>query len=105
MAKLDSIIVKGLNSKNVKRCLLLNDLKSLFNKDGNIYFESKSLPSTYMTSQDRKNAGVAILLSSYCPIQITKFVIDPMVDTLFCVVYTRVHLLLYATFMLIPDPI
>lgn len=87
MAKLISFNVKGLNS-NTKRRLLLTDLKAHgaeivflqethFLKEGNFNFAKGLYPTVYSASQDRKRAGVAILISHLCPIQVTNSILDP----------------------------
>lgn len=87
MAKIISLNVKGLNS-NVKRRLLLTELKSQraeiafiqethFNKEGNFRFLQRLYPTVYVASQERKKAGVAILISHNCPLTVTDVITDP----------------------------
>lgn len=87
MAKLVSLNVKGLNS-NVKRRLLLTELKSSkadiafvqethFNRTANFAFARGLYPTVYMSLWDRKKAGVAILISRSCPLQVLESVSDP----------------------------
>lgn len=76
-----SLNVKGLNL-NVKRRLLLTDLKSFkanivfiqvthLVRAGIIAFTCRLYPTVFVSSQ------VAILMSQSCPIQITESIIDP----------------------------
>lgn len=87
MAKFFSLNVKGLNS-NVKWQLLLTELRASradiafiqethFDKDGNFHFAQWLYPRVYMASAARKKAGVAILLSHLCSIQVTHSISDP----------------------------
>lgn len=87
MAKIVSLNVNGLNF-NVKRSLLLTNLKSLkadivfiqethFNCEGSFAFNRRLYPTAYLAFQDMKKAGVAILISRSCPIQIVESIIDP----------------------------
>lgn len=85
MAKFISLNVKGLNS-NIKRRLLTEiktaraDIvflqKTHFKREGNFSFAKKYYPTAYLASTDRKKAGVAILISETCPIQITNSYLD-----------------------------
>lgn len=87
IAKLVSLNVKGLNA-TVKRHLLLTELRSLkanivmlqethFNKDGNFKFAQRLYPIAFQASQDRKKAGVVILVSRSWPLQVLKSISDP----------------------------
>lgn len=87
MAKLGSLNAKSLNS-DVKRHLLLTDLKSLkadivflqethFNWDGNFEFATNLYPMTYLALKEQKKAGVVILISRSCPIQVSECAVDP----------------------------
>lgn len=81
MAKLFTLNVKGLNS-NIKRRLLLTELRAAaadivflqethFNKECNFSFAKRYYPTAYLASADQKKAGVAILLATTCPFQVT----------------------------------
>lgn len=86
-AKLLSLNVKGRNS-NIKRHILLTELKfskadigfiqeTHFNKEGNFAFICRLYPIAYLASQIRNKAGVAILISQSCPIQVQEIIADP----------------------------
>lgn len=87
MVNFVTLNVKGLNS-DAKRRLALQELRALkadiaflqethFNSKGSFSFAQASYPTVYSAHSNRKSAGVAILVSRNCPLQVDTSVLDP----------------------------